>query len=129
MPAPEREAVIDLARRLERTRDAAAAQPEALDAWSLLASGRYTLVRRVDEAGAVRFVAFETAHARRSRGLTTFEREVVERVAMGQSNKAIAIDLVCAEPRVAVTAKRAMTKLGVVHRAELVKLLAVLRAS
>jgi DNA-binding NarL/FixJ family response regulator len=63
---------------------------------------------------------------KRARGLTVREAEVVTRVARGQANKLVALELGLAGATVAVHVARAARKLGVASRVELILLLSAL---
>ena len=58
----------------------------------------------------------------RAATLTPREREVLERVAVGQANKRVAIDLGVSERTVEIHRSHLMQKMGVRHLAELVRL-------
>ena len=86
-----------------------------------------TLVERI--RGALRTDAKRRASRRelaatrkRAATLTPREREVLERVAAGQANKSVAIDLGVSERTVEIHRSHLMKKMGVRHLADLVRL-------
>lgn len=100
----------------------------SLTAWDQLLHGRFSIVRSQEGDGKVRFMAIENdPEAGVLRMLTPQERVVVERVAAGESNKVIAIDLGLAPSSVANMLKQAMTKMGVRERVHLPRLAQVMR--
>ena len=112
---------IDRARGSLRRRSA----DEALSLWRGLASGRWSLVDRWDTDGR-RFVVARRNHAafRDPRQLTRRELEVAERVARGDSNAEVGYALGLATSTVSTQLSRALTKLGLNRREELVALAA-----
>lgn len=111
------------AHRVERTRDEAT--PEAVETWAGLLSGRWSLVRAQHLGTRTRYLAVENPPGG-LRSLTSAELEVVERVRRGQTSKEIALDLHLEESTVATSIARALGKLGLQTREELVHLSAAL---
>lgn len=92
--------------------------------------GRWTLVERVDTDGkrlllAKRNPPDSIAH----RALTERERAVVERASLGGSLRHVAYELGLAESTVSEALSRALKKLGIKTRAELLELRASLSGS
>ena len=87
--------------------------------WEGLVSGRWQLVDSSDREG-YRWLLLRRADD--PRPLTAREQEVVRRVATGESNKAIAIDLEVSPSAVARTLTRALKKLRLASRADLARL-------
>ena len=85
--------------------------------WEALVSRRWALIDCQDGEGGRRFLLLKKNE--RPRPLTPREREVVRRVAIGESNKAIAIDLGITPSRVARILARALRKLGLRTRLQL----------
>jgi len=125
----QREEVREALRRHQRARRIAASGQtgDIDDAWNALLTGRFSIVRRRQTNGRLRFVAIENDPLSQPlRQLTREERIVVERVALGDSNKAIAIDLDLHESSIANILRRAMDKLGVRERVHLARLAAAM---
>jgi DNA-binding CsgD family transcriptional regulator len=100
-------------------RDAAA----GLAFWTAMVEGQWTLVDRVDTDGKRLLMARRNdpgrdGHAR----LTKRERSVVERASLGAPQSHVAYELGLAESTVSETLARALKKLGLASRAELVEL-------
>ncbi|MCB9670981.1 MAG: hypothetical protein H6734_15985 [Alphaproteobacteria bacterium] len=111
---------IDGARAQRSGRDA-----EALEAWEGLVDGRWSLVERIDTDGKRFLVALENPPGVRDpRGLTDAERSVVALAVQGQADKLAAYHLGVSEGTVSSHLTRAMQKLRVRNRIELVRLLA-----
>ncbi|QSQ21957.1 hypothetical protein JY651_43585 [Pyxidicoccus parkwayensis] len=83
-------------------------------------SGRWVLVDRFEQDGRRFLVARERGAARGVAALSPREREVVTCALRGLSNKAMAYDLALTESTVATHLRRAMAKLGVSSRTELI---------
>ncbi len=92
--------------------------------WEALVSGRWTLLRHRDGDG-VRSLLLRRNAPRQVRPLAPREREVVRRVAMGQANKAIAIELGISLGSVSSSLSVALRKMGIGTRSNLVALAAV----
>lgn len=107
--------------RAKRERDPLAASAF----WSAMVDGRWTLVERFDTDGKRLLLAKRNApdgvahHA-----LTARERAVVERAGLGGTLRHVAYELGMAESTVSETLSRAMKKLGVRSRAELIEVCA-----
>jgi DNA-binding CsgD family transcriptional regulator len=117
-------ALRDAAVRLERARaPATRANPlEALRLWQALVQQRWTLVDQFERDGRRYLVAVpnETRPAPHT-SLTEQERRVIGGVVAGHSNKLIAYELGVSPSTVATHLSRAMGKLGVHTRVELVR--------
>jgi DNA-binding CsgD family transcriptional regulator len=113
---------VDRARSSRRRRE----DPDgALDLWRALVAGQWSLIDFFDSDGRRYFVARENApHLPDPRALTPRERQVSAYAALGQSNKEIAYSLGLGSSTVATQLGRAMRKLGVRTRVELVQCLA-----
>lgn len=117
---------IDSARTQEGRQDGEA----VLAAWPALVSGRWTLVEHIESDGRRYYVAVRNEpDAAALVALTPREQAVVEQVAQGAPNKLIADALGISEPSVASYLRRAMSKLRVRSRAELVALAAEVAAT
>ncbi len=98
--------------------------------WDQLLYGRWSIVRLQHANGRLRFLALENPRSDDLHVLTPTERAVIERVASGQPNKVIAMDLELHLSSVSNITARAMRKLGIdrrVHVAALARLLARLQ--
>jgi DNA-binding CsgD family transcriptional regulator len=123
--ARERGALRAVAAGLEGLR--CADDDAVVDHWEALLAGRWSIVRTRAHGGRIRFIALENPSVGPPlRGLTDRERAVVEEVARGRTNKAIAIDLGLCESAVAMILARALRKLGVERREHLPRLAAAL---
>lgn len=115
-----RAAALDIARAKREGRS----DPEAcLAFWRAMVDGRWTLVERVDTDGKRLVIAKRNqptgvAHA----ALSPKERAILERAALGGSVRYVAYELGLPESTVSEALARAMKKLGVRSRAELVEL-------
>lgn len=107
---------IDRARgRLRRTNPV-----EALELWKGLVAGRWTLVDTVESDGKRLVVARRNDPQPDPGVLSLRERQVVSYVAGGHSNKLVAYELGISPSTVAALLRRALTKLGVRTRLELI---------
>lgn len=108
---------IDRARGSLRRRD-----PEAaLDGWSALVGGRWSLVDHVESDGKRLFLALANPPSSPDpRALTERERTVASYLVMGHSNKLIAYTLGISEATAAARTSTIFRKLGVRTRVELV---------
>jgi DNA-binding NarL/FixJ family response regulator len=105
--------------RAKSERDPAA----GLAFWTAMVDGRWTLVERIDTDGKRLLFARKNAPGARVRGaLTERERTVVERASMGRPLSYIAYELGLAGSTVSETLARALGKLGIANRAELVEM-------
>jgi DNA-binding CsgD family transcriptional regulator len=120
-----RELLEHRAREVDRARAAKHGRDEdALAIWQGLVDGRWSLVERFDSDGR-RFIL---AHKNPEdvvdpRGLTALESRVVGLAVRGYADKLIAYHLGVAEGTVSSQLSRAMRKLGVTSRVELVRVL------
>jgi DNA-binding CsgD family transcriptional regulator len=129
--ASAREALREAARAIDRARSSRGRQdPEgALELWRALVAGQWSLIDFFDSDGRRFFVARENApDVTDPRALTARERQVSAYAALGQSNKEIAYSLGLGASTVATQLGRAMRKLGVQTRVELVQCLASIPA-
>jgi DNA-binding CsgD family transcriptional regulator len=109
--------------RAKRERDPIA----ALAFWTAMVEGRWTLVERFDSDGKRLLLARRNApETFPHRALTEKERLVVERASLGVSLQLVAYELGWPRSTVSDALARAMKKLGVRDRAELVELYASL---
>lgn len=119
-----REAVKAIAHaKRESRRDPAA----GLAFWRAMVDGRWTLVERIDSDGRRFLVARENRpDSIASHALTPRERAVIERVVLGGTLRQVAYELGLAESTISENLRRALTKLGIRNRAELLELSASL---
>lgn len=113
-----RGAIVEGAKR----RSAALSDVDAnLSAWTALLNGRWSLAEFVD-ADRRRFIVAvrNVPPARNLRGLSERERAIVAYAALGRSPKLVAYELGLSTSTVRTLERRAMSKLGVATRAELV---------
>lgn len=118
-----REALREAARRIDKARLAQASSSEALELWNALVEGRWSLVERFESDGRRILVAMRndpTTHE--TKALTEGELKVMALLGIGHPQKLIAYDLGLSEASISTLATRAMHKLGVRSRAELVEL-------
>jgi DNA-binding NarL/FixJ family response regulator len=95
-----------------------------------MVDGRWTLVERVDTDGKRLLLAKRNQpDSVADSALTERERSVVERASLGGSLRHVAYELGVAESTVSETLSRALKKLGIKTRAELVELRASLGSS
>jgi len=103
---------------------------EALETWKALVNGRWSLVDWFDSDGRRFFLAIPNSpDLRDPRGLTEQERQVVNYVLLGDTNKLIAYRIGLSPGRVSVLLKSSMHKLGVSTRTQLVHKLGPLGVS
>jgi DNA-binding CsgD family transcriptional regulator len=96
---------------------------EVLDLWTQLLDGRWVVIDRRETETDGTFVL-----ERQPRGASTLsprERQVVDLMVQGQSLKYVGLELTLSTSTVATLLRRAMRKLGVESRLELVRLFAV----
>jgi DNA-binding CsgD family transcriptional regulator len=114
------EAVLASERARRRSRRATA--DEALSEWTALVQGRWTILETVERDGKRLILARRNRFASQDiLGLTSDERDVVWLAAYGHSYKYIAYELGCPIATVAGRLRRAMRKLGVADRTELLR--------
>jgi DNA-binding CsgD family transcriptional regulator len=116
-----REQISEAAKAIEAVRASGrkAGMP-ALDAWQPMVAARWTLVDSFEENGRRYVVARENqARAENLDALTQRERQVVLQAAVGFTTKEIAYALGLSDSTVRVLMARAMKRLGVRSRAEL----------
>lgn len=120
-----REVLRCIARDMDRARTRRGRQDgaAALRAWPVLAAGRWTLLEHFESDGRRYYIAVRNEpEAVPLVRLTRREREVAEHAMRGAPNKIIADALDLGEPTVNTYLRRAMAKLRVRSRAELVGL-------
>ena len=101
---------------------------EALDLWEGLVDGRWSLVEHFERDGRRYFLAYKNpCDIADPRALTPRERQVVAHIGQGDSNKWAAYELGIREGTVAKLLERALYKLGVSTRHELVWIYNTLR--
>ena len=118
-----RELLARAARNIDRARSSRGPDDvhEALDLWEGLVDGRWSLVEHFERDGRRYFVAYANPYELEDpRALTTREREVVAHIGQGDSNKWTAYQLGVREGTVAKLLERALHKLGLSNRHELV---------
>jgi DNA-binding CsgD family transcriptional regulator len=93
--------------------------------WNHLLAGSWSVVRRRAGAGGMEYLAIRNPTPR-FRRLTAFERSVVERLASGDSNRDVAAALDAHESSVSRALARALAKLGVRSRSDLILVRAAL---
>lgn len=110
---------VDRARSSLRNRD----QNAALELWPGLFSGRWSLIDRFESDGRRYLVAIPNGpNAPPILRLTERERQIVGYAALGHTNKMIRYDLGLTDSAVSQTLRRAMLKLSVRHRSDLIGL-------
>lgn len=118
--AGSRAELLEAARSLEHHREAAhAGDVGALDVWSQLLRGRWSIVRHQRHGGSLRYLAIENPRGDTLRVLSDLEREVIRRAAAGESNKVMAIELELHLSTVCNVLAAALRKLGVERRTHL----------
>jgi DNA-binding CsgD family transcriptional regulator len=124
-----REHLRDAALAVARARGAR--DPEAgLAMWRAMVDGRWTLVERFESDGKRFFVAKPNAPASlRHHALSARERGVLERAALGGTLSLVAYELGIPESTVHVVLARAMKKIGLGSREQLIELRAALVAA
>lgn len=96
---------------------------EAIEAWKALVRGRWALVDHFESDGKRYILAQDNTHEiEPTPSLSAREQQVVELAALGRSNKVIAYELGIAHATVRVLMNRAMNKLEVRTREELIAL-------
>lgn len=124
---PHRARLARCIARAEAARTEVGGDPvRAMSVWAQLLEGRWSIVRHRQHQGRVRYLVVENPHGDVLRRLTPIERCVVERAVTGEAFKVVAMDLGLHESSVANALHRAMRKLGVATRAELIRLGAAL---
>jgi DNA-binding CsgD family transcriptional regulator len=129
---PLRTALGRFVRAIEETRrsDFSESRSALLSLWKGLVAGRYSVVDHVDSDGKRFLVLVENEPAVEAPGaLTPREAQVATYAAQGHSNKFIAYELGIAESTVATLMARALAKLGLRSRLNLVWLYGVLQGS
>lgn len=119
-----RESLAEAAKRIDRAR---ARRDQGLMAWTALVEARWSLTDHFELDGRRLLVARKNAaDTAELRGLSERERQVVGYCGLGHSQKLIAYELGLSESSVRTLERRAMRKLNVSTRVELVALLASL---
>jgi DNA-binding CsgD family transcriptional regulator len=110
---------MDRARSSLRRKD----PDEALSIWRALVSGRWSLVDKFDSDGRRYLVAHKNdPRTRALAALTAREQQVTAYLALGHSNKSIAYELGISESTVSELGRRALGKLGISSRGDLVRI-------
>jgi DNA-binding CsgD family transcriptional regulator len=92
-----------------------------IDTWRALVAGRWTLIETFERDGRRYYVAYPNApHVRSLHALSPREQQVVAYVAQGDSNKWISYQLDITTGAVSNTLSRALAKLGLSSRRELI---------
>jgi DNA-binding NarL/FixJ family response regulator len=120
-PAPDTRAYARRA-TLSAVGDEVAPSDEAWSAWDALLDGRASLHDAFDVNGIRYVVVRRTALADVTRVLTCTERRVTALVARGESLKFVALELDLSASRVSQSLARALVKLGLPSRSELMLL-------
>lgn len=131
-PSSNRDLLRRVARGVDRTRGSLREgdRGRSVELWSALLDGLWTIVDQFDSGGRRFIVARRNEPRVVERGrLSCRERQVLELAACGHANKVIAHDLGIPHGTVASALARAMRKLGVGSRAELVQLAAFARSA
>lgn len=118
------EELRQMARRVDSAKVASIrdADPHAMDPWTALVSGRWSMVDQFDTDGRRYFVVVENAPVVADpRALSDRERHALAYAAVGYSNNAIAYHLGLEEATVSRVTRSGMAKLGLATRQELVK--------
>ena len=98
----------------------------ALDLWTALISGRFSLVPRVENGQRQYLVLENTINTQDIRALSRRELDVLSMAARGVSTKLVAYGLGLSPATVSSTLMRAASKLGLASRLELLRLAATL---
>jgi DNA-binding CsgD family transcriptional regulator len=112
---------------VDRSRAETPSEATGLETWANLLSGRFSVVRATCDGGRLTWLAVENQAAQALRALTPSERDLVERASTGVPLKHLAFDLSLAETTVATTLGRALQKLGLSSRQQLIALASGLR--
>lgn len=108
---------------IDQGRSSATDLEEALEVWTALVDGRWSLVESFDTDGRRFYLAIPNgAQTQDLFALTERERQVVAHVAQGDSNKWIAYQLGVTPATVSKLLGRALDKLGLASRRELILL-------
>lgn len=117
-----REALRDAVLGIERARRARRKPQRVLAGWRALVRGRWTLVDDFESGGARYLVARTNGAAARGPALLSArERQVLEQIALGHSDKLVAYELGLSHSTVRVLVSRARAKLGARSRADLIE--------
>lgn len=104
-----------------RTSEARCRDGSGIDTWRALVAGRWTLIETFERDGRRYYVAYPNApHVRSLHALSPREQQVVAYVAQGDSNKWISYQLDITTGAVSNTLSRALAKLGLSSRRELI---------
>jgi DNA-binding CsgD family transcriptional regulator len=125
-----REKLRESARAVEHARGALARDDtdKAVELWRGLFEGRWTVVETFDSDGRAYVVAHENEPmVAETRALTRRERQVVELAAQGHSDDFVAYTLGLSATTVQTHLQRALTKLGIATRVQLVRAAFTLR--
>lgn len=118
-----RDQIAEHVRRSERAR--AAEVPDGECRWDHLLDGAWSVVRRRAGGGSIEYLAIRNPSAALRR-LTAFERRLIRLATTGEYNTQIAKELRVHESTVSRVLSRALRKLGLASRADLILLHAAL---
>jgi DNA-binding NarL/FixJ family response regulator len=94
--------------------------------WESLVAGAWSVLAEFDDDACLYLVVRgNSPQARLERALTERERQVLERVALGQANKFVAYELALPQSCVSLSLKEACSKAGLRSRTELLQLMPV----
>ncbi|HKK48888.1 MAG TPA: helix-turn-helix transcriptional regulator [Alkalispirochaeta sp.] len=125
-----REHLVQAARSIDRARSTRGPDNagDALALWEGLVDGRWSLVEQFERDGRRYFLAYDNPRTLKDpRALTPREKQVVGHIGQGTSNKWTAYQLGISEGTVAKLLERALHKLGITTRHELVWIYTTLR--
>jgi DNA-binding CsgD family transcriptional regulator len=125
-PRGARERLREAAKKIAYAKRESKHDPVAgLTFWTAMVEGRWTLVERTDSDGKRLVIAHRNEpHTVEHRALSKRERIVLERASLGSPLRYVAYELGLAESTVSETLARAIRKLGIRSRAELIELYA-----
>jgi DNA-binding CsgD family transcriptional regulator len=119
----ERPSLVDAVRRSERARLRGAMAEERLELWTALVEGQWSILEHVERDGKRLLLACRNEpRVRRVRALTSRERSVAQYAALGHPLKYIAYELGISISAVDAALDRALTKLRLGSRTELLQL-------
>jgi DNA-binding CsgD family transcriptional regulator len=121
--AERRSRLRDAVVAIDKARSGSDESDSALDVWSALVDGRWSLVESIDTDGRRFYLAIPNGcETRELFALTDRERQVVAHVAQGDSNKWCGYQLGVSPATVSTLLRRALDKLGLESRRELIVL-------
>jgi DNA-binding CsgD family transcriptional regulator len=114
--------LVSAVQRLEHARRRSASPEERLATWTALVDGRWSILETSESDGKRLLLAMKNEpRTFGMRALTKREKSVVAYVALGHSYKYIGYELGISAPTVSATVTRALRKLGIASRAELIR--------